>query len=169
MIRILLDEYGCVSTNLFVIIDGSPGRVWLAGTSWLEPFFDNFDNYVGTMSDEELSLANKADVASLIRLWQKMLLSDKPICYLPLDLSDQCGEALQITKRKKLYHVTRVWSPDITKGMSSPRFLQRQDAITWQQGIDQGIEWELAPSSIQIGLNWSLAQLEQPIVPLRYD
>lgn len=168
MIRILLDGHGSSSNNLFIKIDGRPSRVWVAGTLWLDSFFDNFGNYAGTMSDEELSLADKADVASLIRLWQRMLLSDKPVCYLPFDLSDQCGEVLQITKRKKLYHVTRVWSPDIIDGMSSASFLQRQDDIIWHRGIDQGLEWELAPSSIQIGLNWSLAQLEQPVVPLRY-
>lgn len=153
--------------NLFVILDKSPSHVWVAGTSWLDPFFN--DDGVCTGSDEESAVADGADVASLIRLWQTMLLSEQPICYLPYDLSDQCGGVLQISKRKKLCHLTGVWSSAISEGMSSTYFRQIQYDIAWQQGIDQGFEWVVALSSIQTGLVWSLAQLEQPIVPLRYD
>lgn len=165
MLRVFLDEHGSGSNDLFVKIDGSPTWVWVVDTSWLGFFSGTEDNPV--LTEDKLMVAKKADVASLIQFWQKMLLSDQTICYLPYCLWDQGGGAFQVTKRKKLYHITPVWNPDTTEGMTQSQFLRYQESTPWQRSGEE-LEWELAPSSILTGLTWSLAQLEQPIVPLRY-
>jgi hypothetical protein len=79
MIRIFIDEHRSGSDDLFVKIDGRLSHVWVADTSWLVPFFTMDDVHIHSLNDEELVFANKADVASLIRLYQSMLFSEKPI------------------------------------------------------------------------------------------
>ncbi len=167
MLRVILDEHGSSAKDLFVKIDTSPCHVWVVDTSWLGWLFDTDDGSVA--SDEEMLRGKKADVASLIQLWQEMLLSDRSVCYLPYDLSDQYVGVLKVAKGKKLHRVSRLWSLDICGNLTLPYFLQVQESVSWQKGIEQGLEWLIAPSSILTGLRWSLAQLEQPTVPLRYD
>ncbi len=166
MLRVLLDDHGSGSKDLFVKIDGRPTYVWVVDTSWLDFFFNTDDGPL--LSDNELALSKKTDVALLIQFWQKILFSDQAIDYLPYYLHDQGGQALQITKRKKLYHITPVGTADLTEGTTKSQFTQIQKDIAWRQQINPDLEWELAPVSIQTGLNWSLAQLKQPVVPLHY-
>ncbi len=172
MLRVILDEQGSYTNDLFVKIDGRPSRVFIGDTTWLGSFFDpTYFPATGTSpvwSEDEIIAGKKSNVALLIRLWQEMLLSDQPVCYLPFDLADQCAAALQITKRKKLCHVTPVSTVDIIDGTSKTYYLQVQRNIIWRPSDNQVLEWELAPSSILTGLDWSLANLERPVIPLKY-
>lgn len=86
MLRVILDEHGSGSHDLFVKIDASPTHAWIVDTSWLGYLSDTEDDLV--VDDQQMLKGKKADVAFLIRLWQEMLLSDRPVCYLPYDLSD---------------------------------------------------------------------------------
>ncbi|GAB2527428.1 hypothetical protein [Spirosoma aerophilum] len=173
MLRVILDEQGSYTNDLFIKIDGSPSRAWVADTTWLGAFFDPADFSASdtspVWSEEEIIAGKKADVALLIRLWQEMLLSDQPVCYLPFDLADQCAAALQITKRKKLYHITPVSTVEIVDGTSKTYYLQVQQNIIWRSTDNQALAWELASSSILTGLEWSLANLERPVISLKYD
>lgn len=175
MLRVLFDEHGSGSKDLFIKIDGTPAHVWIADSTWLGAFFNTDEDapwsYDDIWSDEDIMTAKKTDVSLLIRLWQKMLHSDQPICYLPICLSDQYGEALKIIKNKKLYHISSVWSTDTIDSTTEAYYLQKQYTTLWRPSVEMqhGFEWDLAPSSILTGLNWSLAQLEQPIVPLKYQ
>lgn len=173
MLRIILDEQGSCTNDLFVKIDGCPSRVFVGDTTWLGTFFDptyfSSSDTITIWSEEEIIAGKKADVVLLIHLWQEMLLSDQPVCYLPFDLSDQCAAALQITKRKKLYHITSVSTVDITDGASKTYYLQLQQNIIWRSTDNQDLAWEIAPSSILTGLEWSLANLERPFITLKYD
>jgi len=175
MLRVLFDEHGSGSKDLFIKIDGTPAHVWIADSTWLGAFFNTDEDapwsYDDIWSDEDIMTAKKTDVSLLIRLWQKMLLSDQPLCYLPVCLADQSGGALKIAKNKRLYHMSIVGSTDITDGMTEAYYLQKQYTTTWQSSVrmQREFEWNLAPSSILTGLNWSLARLEQPIIPLQYQ
>lgn len=167
MLRIFLDEHGSGSNDLFVKIDGRPTHVWVVDTSWLSFFFAADDNDK-PLNDEELIVEKKAAVSSLIQLWQKMLLSDQTICYLPYYFHDQGGAAFKTIKRKKLHQVIPVWTPDLTETATQSYFFQKQQMISWHHQTNPELKWELAPTSILTGLNWSLAQVEQPVIPLRY-
>lgn len=167
MIRILLDEHGAYTKDLFVKIDGTPSCVFIADTTWLSEFFNTNEVDASEWSDEQQIAERKADVALLIQFWQKLLLSDQHTCYLPFDLADQSSSALRITKGKKLYQINAVWTTDIVDGTSEAYFLKHHGDIIWQ--VRPAEEWALAPASIFTGLEWSLARLELPSIPLRYD
>lgn len=167
MVRVFLDEHGAYSNDLFVKIDGHPSHVFIANTTWLYDFFHSDDVDTSSWDDEEQIVARKNDVALLIYFWQKMLLSDQQTCYLPFDLGDQSTAALRITKGKKLHRIHTVWTYDIVDGTTNTYFLKHQDEIVW---MDQPMQtWTLAPASILIGLNWSLARLKLPSIPLKYE
>ncbi|AKD57103.1 hypothetical protein [Spirosoma radiotolerans] len=168
MLRVLFDDHGSGTKDLFIKIDGSPTHVWIADSTWLGAFFNTDEG--NSWTDDDLITAKKTDISLLIRLWQKMLLSDQPLCYLPVCLADQSGGALKIAKNKRLYHISIVGSTDMIDGVTEAYYLQKQYATTWQSSVrtQREFEWDLALSSILTGLNWSLAQLEQPIIPLQY-
>lgn len=97
MLRVILDEHGSGSKDLLVKIDASPSHAWIVDSGYLGFFFNTDDENEPILDDDdELSIAKKADVAPLIRLWQEMLLSDRPVCYLPYDLSDQYVGVLRV-------------------------------------------------------------------------
>ncbi|MGA0559249.1 hypothetical protein ACO2Q8_21500 [Larkinella sp. VNQ87] len=157
MLRILLDEHGGCTNDLFIKIDGTISHVFIADTTWLGDFF----------KIEDENTEKKTEVALLIHLWKNMLLSDQPTCYLPFDLADQGGSALRITKGKKLYQINPVWTNDLTDGTSETYFLKHQIDVVWKVHSER--EWQLAPASILTGLNWSLARLDLPSIPLKYE
>jgi hypothetical protein len=165
MLRLFLDDHGSGAHDLFVKIDGRPSWVWVTDTSWLYDFFSRSNQPLS--NDEEPVRANRTAIASLIHLWQDLLLADESTCYLPYDLSDQYVGAFRVTKGKKLYSIVPVWSPDLTGGLTSNFFLQVQTSTIWKKGTEP--EWHLAPASILTGLTWSLRQLEQPVTPLHYQ
>jgi hypothetical protein len=169
MVRVFLDEHGAYTKDLFVKIDGTPSHVFIADTTWLSDFFQTHEvnSDASLWREEQLITARKANVALLIQFWQRMLLSDQPTCYLPFDLADQSSAALRITKGKKLYQIKTVWTTDIVDGTPENYFLESQENIAWH--LQPAQEWMLAPSSILTGLNWSLARLELPSIPLRYE
>ncbi len=169
MIRVLFDEHGGYTNDLFIIIDASPSRVFVCDTTWLDDFFGaqdpNSDAWL--LDEEQLLLIQKQNVASLIRLWIDSLLSDKQVCYLPVNLSDQSSLAFQITKAKKLIYISEASTTDIVDGTSETYFSKNQPTINWK--VTHNRQWAIAPKSILTGLNWSLARLELPTIPLQYE
>ena len=114
MLRLLFDEQGNCTGDLFIKIDGRPSYVWTVDTGWLDIFFDEDhglfpkENTVPT-TNNDLIMSKKEDVGLLIKLWKQLLLSDEPVCYLACELSDQCGWAFRVTKGKKIIqHYSRV-------------------------------------------------------------
>ena len=84
MLRLIFDEQGSFTNDLFIKIDGRPSHAWTVDTTWLGEFFgedhDLFpEKSAASMSDEELILNKKNYVGLLIRLWKQMLLSDEPV------------------------------------------------------------------------------------------
>lgn len=64
MLRLLLDDHGSGSQDLFVKIDGTPSRVWVTDTSGLDDFFNLTNEPI--FSEKELIRAKRTDVATLI-------------------------------------------------------------------------------------------------------
>lgn len=169
MIRILFDEHGAYTNDLFVRIDATPTKVLVADTTWLSDFFGTYDPDPNAwlLDEEQILLMQKKNVALLINLWINSLLSDEQVCYLPVNLSDQSSEALQITKAKKLFYISRASTIDIVDGLTERYFSENQANITWH--VNNSRRWAIAPKSILTGLNWSLTRLQLPIVPLQYE
>ncbi|MFD2570890.1 hypothetical protein ACFSUS_09620 [Spirosoma soli] len=161
----MFDDQGSGLNDLFVIIDGAISHTYVVDSSGLGDFFDTANEPL--LTEEALIKSKKADVAYLILLWEEMLLNAQPICYLPFDLSDQYVGALKIVKGRKLHTITQVCSPVITSGVQKDYFLQVQKEIDWQKSAD--FKWSISPSAMLTGLRWSLAKLEQPVIPLRYE
>lgn len=166
MIRVSVDDYSTYS-DLIVRIDGSPARLFEADTRWLYSFWGTDDETAYRWSEQQQIDEKRQDVARLIRFWQELLTSGQPTVYLLLDLADQSGSALQIVQRRKAVRVRRAWTVDLTDGTPQDYFLRNQDSVDWR--IDTDETWDLALKSIMTGLEWSLAQLQLPVVPLRYE
>jgi len=166
MIRVSVDNYGTHS-ELIVRIDGSPVRLFAAETGWLFSFWGIDDMSAYRWSEQQLIEEKRQDVDRLIRFWQELLTSGLPIVYLPIDLADQGGSALQIVHCRKAVRVRPAYTVDITDGISQAYFLRNHDSINWR--VDPEYTWDLALKSIMTGLDWSLAQLQLPVVPLRYE
>ncbi|XWW44943.1 hypothetical protein JYG30_19725 [Fibrella sp. USSR17] len=169
MIRVLFDEHGGYTNDLFIIIDASPSKVFVSDTTWLGDFFGPHDpnSDAWLLDEEQLLLIQKQNVASLIRLWIDSLLSDQQVCYLPINLSDQSSLAFQITKAKKLIYISEASTTDIVDGTSETYFSKNQPITNWK--VIQNRQWAIAPKSILTGLKWSLARLELPTIPLQYE
>lgn len=166
MIRVSVDDYGTYS-DLIVRIDGIPTRLFEANTGWLYSFWGTDDVAAYRWSEQQQIDEKRQGVARLIRFWQELLTSGQPTVYLLLDLADQSGSALQIVHRRKAVRVRPASTVDLIDGTSQAYFLRNQASIDWR--IDTDETWDLALTSIMTGLNWSLAQLQLPIVPLRYE
>ncbi|QKZ13983.1 hypothetical protein [Spirosoma sp. KUDC1026] len=169
MIRILYDEHGGYHQDLFVKIEERPSRVLIADSTWLGSFFYPLDEDESTLllDEEQRLIEERKDISRLINLWISLLTSEQATCYLPVDLGDQSSSALQITKAKKLYQVREVYTEDIVDGTPEAYFLANQSAVNWK--TSDNYEWKISQKAILTGLNWSLARLELPIVPLIYD
>jgi hypothetical protein len=139
----------------------------IADSTWLGSFFDPYDESVLLLDGEQRLIEDKKDISRLINLWISLLTSEQSTCFLPVDLGDQSSSALQITKAKKLYQVREVYTEDIVDGTSEAYFLANQSVVTWK--TSDTWQWKISPKAILTGLNWSLARLELPIVPLIYD
>lgn len=166
MIRVSVDDYGRDS-DLIVRVDGSPVRLFEAETGWLYSFWGTEDAAAYRWSEQKLIEEKRHDVSRLIRFWQELLTSGQHTVYLPIDLADQGGSALQIVHRRKAVRVKPVSTVDLIDGTSQAYFLRNQASISWR--VDPDYTWDLALTSIMTGLDWSLAQLQLPIVPLRYE
>lgn len=169
MIRILLDEHGAYTKDLFVKIDAMVSKVLIADTGWLYDFFETYGDNPGTwpLNEEQVLTAQKKNVALLIHMWINSLLSDEPVCYLPVDLSDQSSLALRVTKAENLFSICEASTTDSIDGTTETYFSKNQHSFTWN--VDRDEQWAIAPESILTGLNWSLARLQLPSIPLKYD
>ena len=129
MIRFIFDEHGAFTNDLFIKIDAPPTKVLVADTTWLCDFFGTHNADESPLTEDQVTLSQKGDVALLIHFWIKLLLSNRPECYLPVNLSDQSTNALRITKAKKLFHVGIASTTAIVDGNTKAYFLTRQAGI----------------------------------------
>lgn len=166
MIRVSVDDHGTYD-DLIVRIDGSPARLFVVDTGWLGSFWGTDDKAAHQWSEQQRIEEKRQDVTRLIRFWQELLTNGQPTVYLPIDLADQGGSALQIVHRRKAVHVRYAHTVDLTDGTPQACFLRDRDSINWR--VDPEYTWDLALESIMTGLDWSLAQLQLPIVPLHYE